>query len=312
MSYDRFGYVWNNPLTLTDPSGELIPLVVIAVAALSGAAISAAVYSIQAILEGNWSWSGFGNSVLTGAIQGAAAPFGPLGIVVGGALSAAAGTAISGGSWSDIGRSALIGGAAAYVGGQFAKGAGKIFNKLKVNGLSFNPKSFISKVVRGAVGGLAGGYGGGLTAGLIETGNLEQAHEYGKQGAVQGLKTGAIAGGTMAVVEARKGGYNLWSGKEKLKRQTTVIGKVGTYEKFADDIGANKFQVTDEKWNSMTSKQRWRMNKNFLRDAMWRGDKFLLSNPVNSSTYNGYFRKEIDFLSSHGFSLKGNSLIYGD
>ena len=56
--------------------------------------------------------------------SGAGAPFGPLGIVVGGALSAAAGTAINGGSWNDIGKSAFVGSVSAYVGGKFAKGAG--------------------------------------------------------------------------------------------------------------------------------------------------------------------------------------------
>ena len=184
-------------------------------------------------------------SLLSGAIQGAGAPFGPLGIVVGGALSAAAGTAIQGGSWSDIGRSALIGGASAYVGGKFAKGAGKIFNKVKINGIKFNPKSFVSKAVRGAVGGAAGGYGGGLAAGLIETGSLSQAHEYGKQGAVQGLKSGAIAGGTQAVVDARKGGYNFWSGKYTERSTTNYVKRNG----YLPDNYITKDQAKGMGWN---------------------------------------------------------------
>ena len=308
--FNRYGYALHNPLLHTDPSGEILPFLIAAF--IGGAAISAAIYSVQALIEGNWSWSGFGLAALQGGIQGLGTAFGPLGTIAGGMLSAAAGTAINGGSWSDIGKSAFIGGASAFVGGQFAKGAGKLFNKVKINGIKFGPKSLISKLARGAIGGAAGGYGGGLTVGLIETGSFKKAHEYGLQGGKQGLKTGTITAGSMAVLEAQKGGYNLWSGKEKSNRQTTVLGKSGTYEKFADEIDANKFEVPEEEWNAMTNKQRWRKNKRFLRNAMWRGDKFLLSNPVNNSTYNGYFRKEIDFLTRNGFSLKSNKMIYGD
>ena len=121
----------------------------------------------------------------------------------------------------------MVGAASAYVGGKFAKGAGKVFNKVKINGIKFDPNSFVSKVARGAVGGAAGGYGGGITAGLIETGNLEKAHEYGKQGALSGLKTGAITGGTMAVVEARKGGYDFWSGKHTERSVTNFVKRNG-------------------------------------------------------------------------------------
>ena len=87
MSYDRFGYVWQNPLMNNDPNGEIISiLAVILIAALTGVAISGLVYSVQALIERNWTWSGFGSSLLSGAIQEAGAPFGLLGIVVGGAI----------------------------------------------------------------------------------------------------------------------------------------------------------------------------------------------------------------------------------
>ena len=34
QSFNRYGYVWNNPLVAADPSGEIIPLLVIGLAAL--------------------------------------------------------------------------------------------------------------------------------------------------------------------------------------------------------------------------------------------------------------------------------------
>ncbi|MBB4807698.1 RHS repeat-associated protein [Chryseobacterium defluvii] len=74
QSYNRFGYVMNNPLMYTDPSGELafIPILIgMAYGALVGAAIAVVTYSIPALLNGSWNWKGLGTSVLYGAISGA-------------------------------------------------------------------------------------------------------------------------------------------------------------------------------------------------------------------------------------------------
>lgn len=80
QSYNRYGYVMNNPLLYTDPSGEvfwLVPaLIFIGKAALTGAAIAAVGYTASvAFSKGgfdNWNWGQFGKSVGIGAISGVA------------------------------------------------------------------------------------------------------------------------------------------------------------------------------------------------------------------------------------------------
>jgi hypothetical protein len=70
QSFNRYGYVWNNPLSYNDPSGELI-FTAIAVGALIGAYIGGA----QANgnwnpLKWNWSSGSTWGGVLGGAIIG--------------------------------------------------------------------------------------------------------------------------------------------------------------------------------------------------------------------------------------------------
>ncbi|MGY0408205.1 MAG: polymorphic toxin type 23 domain-containing protein, partial [Polaribacter sp.] len=81
QSFNRYGYVWNNPLSFNDPSGEIF-WAIVGVAALIGAATGAATYIVNAIITGNWSWGGFAMSVLGGAVTGALA-----GIVAPGAFA---------------------------------------------------------------------------------------------------------------------------------------------------------------------------------------------------------------------------------
>src|SRR5690606_32006901 len=70
QSFNRYGYVWNNPLSITDPDGEIF-WAVVGIAAAIGAAIGAITYVLNAAITGDWSWSGFGMSILGGALTGA-------------------------------------------------------------------------------------------------------------------------------------------------------------------------------------------------------------------------------------------------
>ena len=69
QSFNRYGYVWNNPLSFSDPSGEIIWAAVL-VGVIVGAVSGAAAYIGHAIQTGNWSWGGFGMAILGGAILG--------------------------------------------------------------------------------------------------------------------------------------------------------------------------------------------------------------------------------------------------
>lgn len=69
QNYNRYSYVWNNPLKYNDKSGEWV-WAAVWVGVIVGAAAGGAAYIATAIQTGNWSWGGFGMSILSGAIIG--------------------------------------------------------------------------------------------------------------------------------------------------------------------------------------------------------------------------------------------------
>lgn len=85
QNYNKYGYVLNNPLMFNDPSGEFVfaPFIaLIAKAAFTALAITAATYTATALIKGNWTVSGFFRSISSAAITG----------MVSGALSFGIGT----------------------------------------------------------------------------------------------------------------------------------------------------------------------------------------------------------------------------
>ncbi|MGO4707573.1 RHS repeat-associated core domain-containing protein, partial [Chryseobacterium sp. 2TAF14] len=109
QNYNKYGYVMNNPLIFNDPSGEyweagfLLAAAAYAITgAIIGAAIGAAVYLVSAAFTGNFSWGGFGKSILLGASTGA--------------ISGALGQVFSAsGFWAMVGNGALAGAGAGGV-----------------------------------------------------------------------------------------------------------------------------------------------------------------------------------------------------
>jgi len=152
QSYNRFGYVWNNPLTLSDPGGEFIITAIII-----GAVVGAYIGGAQA--NGSWNplkWDWGSGDTWGGIIGGAAigGVAGAVGAVVGpiaaGWLSAA--TGISGGIIGG-GFAGLVGGAA----GGFISGFG----------MSFLPGASGNAFVNGIKGAAMGGLGGLVLGGII-------------------------------------------------------------------------------------------------------------------------------------------------
>lgn len=78
QNYNKYGYVMNNPLMYNDPTGEiwaagffLSYVVPVIYGAIVGAVISAGIYTIKSLITNNWTWGGFGKSLLVGAVTGA-------------------------------------------------------------------------------------------------------------------------------------------------------------------------------------------------------------------------------------------------
>ncbi len=118
QNYNRYGYVLNNPLMYTDPTGEeIFTLAGLAVAAGIGALIGGAVYTAYALYTDTFSWKGFGKAILTGgatgALAGVAALYAPIGILPGAGYGAVTGGAIgmvgAGINGSDIIKGGIIG-----------------------------------------------------------------------------------------------------------------------------------------------------------------------------------------------------------
>ncbi|QQQ73183.1 RHS repeat-associated core domain-containing protein [Chryseobacterium indologenes] len=78
QSYNKYGYVMNNPLMFNDPSGEFIPIILGMTAFWSavviGAAVGLAAYTVALAVTGNfdqWNLLGAFKATFTGAISGA-------------------------------------------------------------------------------------------------------------------------------------------------------------------------------------------------------------------------------------------------
>ncbi|UZT97986.1 type IV secretion protein Rhs [Chryseobacterium fluminis] len=125
QNYNKYGYVLNNPLIFSDPTGEfffLAPVIAwvvvnaaaIGTGALIGAALSVAMYTIQATINNNWTLGGFAKAIVTGAVTGA--------------VSAGAGQIFSAGTFiATVGNGAVSGAASGGVmalinGDNFLKG----------------------------------------------------------------------------------------------------------------------------------------------------------------------------------------------
>jgi RHS repeat-associated protein len=95
-------------------------------------------------------------------------------------------------------------------------------------------------------------------------------------------------------------------------KSMTVLGKVGTYEKLAERLGANKFQIPDEVWKAMSPGERWAENQKFLDEAIKRGDAIILSNFVPTiKSQTGFFRRELEYLRKKNYELgaEGYSMV---
>jgi|SRR5690606_11506315 len=132
----KYAYVLNNPINDIDPKGKIGPLAIIGIAALAGAIVNVAAYSLSGK---GLTLAGFGQAIIVGAISGA----------VGAAIS----VAVPG-----------LGGA--MLGG-FAGGfAGSLSNSWLSGEDPFTGKNLLKASISGSLGLLAGGFAYHISAGM--------------------------------------------------------------------------------------------------------------------------------------------------
>lgn len=160
QSFNRYGYVWNNPLVLNDPNGEFIFTAIII-----GAVVGAYIGGVQA--NGSWNplkwdwnsgstWGGIFGGALIGAISGGVGAYAAAGAT---AVLSAAG--ISGG---------IIGGALSGLAGGIAGGFISGF------GMSYLPGGNGDGFINGVKGAVMGGIGGIILGGTIGALSTPKGH----------------------------------------------------------------------------------------------------------------------------------------
>ena len=235
QSYNKYGYVMNNPLLYNDPSGEFL-FVPLLVAAAIGAAVAVASYAIGSYIA-NGSWEK---------------------VSLSGTLKAAFWGAVSGAATFGIGEcfTATVNGAKAVT--AFSKTFGGVLVRAAAHGISQGTLAMMQNDGAGFLSGAAGGFFGSLGATAWGGAGGEWkgiGGDFGKS-SVGTIAFGALSGG----VGAELSGGNFWQGaiaggivaglndvmhKIQQKQDLDAFAK----EKFGADY-KTKYGVRSLKWGS--------------------------------------------------------------
>jgi hypothetical protein len=90
------------------------------------------------------------------------------------------------------------------------------------------------------------------------------------------------------------------------ERGVTVLGHYPGYVNTAQSIGARYLDVPPAVWARMTPTEQWAANTRFLDRLMARGDNVLLSTPALQAAPNSFFARELEYLTSRGYTVSSD------
>jgi RHS repeat-associated protein len=168
QNYNRYGYCWNNPLKYTDPSGEIIPLIIAAIILVSAAVNVYQNWGDITGGTGNFSdikWGKFLAYGASGAVSGALTVYGgPLGVVWASGAQNLLNSTIKGNNITQIITDFGIGIASGIV----SYGVGKGFDALLPRGLTGVDNitnAILTQGTKEVVSNFAGNFTGNIFAG---------------------------------------------------------------------------------------------------------------------------------------------------
>lgn len=220
----------------TDPSGEIIPLIIVG-AALIGSYVGGAIANGGEWNPGKWNWSssdtwiGIGGGAIIGGVSagvgiavtsavGTGYLATAIGSMAGGFVNGAFSSLLPGGS-GNFWEGGAIGAVSGFAGGSAGHLMGKVSNVM-INGINVT-SPLLKSLLGGAMGGLAGGYIGGFTAGYIKTGDFSLSHKMATQSSVVGVATGSVMGVATGYANARAQGIDFVSGKLLAQPNSTIV-----------------------------------------------------------------------------------------
>lgn len=241
QNYNLYGYVFNNPLRYTDPSGNYAVVDDI-IAAVVGGIINLGVNIYQGNIKGNF-WDAVGKGAAAfgaGAVGGWAALYPEFGgWVWGGAIVGGTNAWLSG---ENVTEGAIFGGITGAVGGALGSWVGSGMT-VAVQGIRVS-----SPVLQGAItGGLGGAAVGGIMNGAIvtiQTGSFSAGIEAFGTGAAMGFATGSVSGAGAGYGSAVKNQISAWNGSSK---GTSPSGSIAVDDALAPATKSLNAQIEDLK-----------------------------------------------------------------
>ena len=282
QSFNRYGYVWNNPLKFNDPSGEISWRSIGKWIKTNSKAITAGI-TIVAAVGLTIATAGIASPLLAGAIVGAGAGF------AGGAV----GTWTSGGSFLDgLGNGLLqgvIGGVTGAIGAGTGAWAANNIGSVAINGLKISG-SAIKGFVGGAIGGGLGGFASGTTGALLSGANIGDAFNAGLKGAGMGAVLGGLVGAGRGFRHAKLNNLNPWNGELKLNKSIGAAYKGFSKVKSLNQL--NKLQQTGK-----------------LPKTITRFDKGKILGELDHVHFNNGSALNVDGTWKHGYKILTNKEI---